>query len=328
MVMMLTRSEVMGVLRFDDVIESIERAHEALAKRQASQPDRPTVEVPGSSALLIPMVATSAPHRAVGLKLLTDSPENLAHGRPRQQSLVVLVDPATGACEAVLDGAAITRVRTAAASAVATRHLANPAGTTLGLVGAGGLAAAHLKAISQVRSVEKVVVWSRALSTVEQFVDEVRGEDVELVVAGSAAEVVRAADVLCTLTPSPDPIVAGDWLHEGMHVNVVGAPPRRSYREVDIASVVRSRVIVDDRRVARRESETIVTALEAGAVDVEHCDTELGEVIAGTTLGRRNRSDITMYVSVGVGIQDVVTARLAVDLARDKGLGINVDLAA
>ena len=327
MVLILTRSEITAVLRFDEVIDRVEQAHRALADGQATQATRPNVALPGSTALLIPMVAASVPHRAVGVKVMTDAPDNPPRGRPRQQSVVVLVDPDTGGCEAILDGAAITLMRTAAASAVATRHLANADGTTLGLVGAGRLASAHLKAIRHVRTVETVVVWSRAASTVRRFIDGVRAERVDVVVAGSPREVVQACDVLCTLTPSTDPIVHGDWLHAGMHVNVVGAPPRPSHREIDTRAVRRSRVVVDDLDVAWRESGAIVGALTAG-VSQEHCGTELGQVVTGARAGRLDPTEITMYVSVGVGIQDAVTARLAVDIARDNGLGTNVDLTA
>jgi len=327
MVLMLTRSEILSVLRSAEVVDRVEQAHRALADGEASQPPRPTVALPGSTATLIPMVAASNPQRAVGLKVMTDAPDNPARGLPRQQSLVVLVDSGTGACEAILDGAAITLMRTAAASAVATRHLANPDGTTLGLVGAGRLASAHVEAIRQVRPVETVVVWSRAPSTVERFIHDVRGAGVDVAVAGSPYEVTQTCDVLCTLTPAPDPIVRGEWLRDGMHLNVVGAPPRPTHREVDSAAVLRSRVVVDDLDVARRESGAIAHASAAG-LHPEHYSTELGQVVNGTTAGRHHRTEITMYISVGVGIQDVVTARLAVDLARERGLGTEVALTA
>jgi ornithine cyclodeaminase/alanine dehydrogenase len=162
---------------------------------------------------------------------------------------------------------------------------------------------------------------------VERFVHDLRGEDVDLTVAGSPREVVAASDVLCTLTPSLHPIVRGEWLRAGMHVNVVGAPPRPSHREIDTEAVARCRVVVDDAAVARQESGAIAVALAAGAVTPEHCRTELGEVIAGLSAGRRSPAEITMYTSVGVGIQDVVVARLVVDIARTKSLGTDVDLA-
>jgi ornithine cyclodeaminase/alanine dehydrogenase len=328
MVLMLTRSDVLAVLRLDEVIDRVEAGHRALAEGQAQQPPRTAVELPDSRALLIPMIAASGPDRAVGLKVLTDSPDNLARGLPRQQSVVVLVDPASGGCEAILDGAAVTVLRTAAASAVATRHLANPDAGTLGLVGAGRLAAAHVRAIRHVRPIRTVIVHSRTSSTVERLAAEVRAAGLELVVARTPEEVVRGCDVLCTLTPAPDPIVCGAWLHEGMHLNVVGAPPRPSHREVDTAVLVRSRVIVDDVGVAHAESGLVAHALAAGEIDPARVGTSLGDVIAGHATGRRSPADITTYVSVGVGIQDVVTARLAVDLARTAHLGINVDLAA
>jgi alanine dehydrogenase len=326
-VLIVTRSEARTALRMADVIDAIEEAHRALAEGRAFQPGRPVVPIPGSSAVMIPMAAASGPHQAVGLKVMTDAPDNPAYGRPRQQSVIVLFDPVTGACEAVLDGGAITQVRTAAASAVATKHLANAEGTTLGLVGAGALARAHLRAIRLVRPVTRVVVWSRSESTTERFLDDARGQGVDVVVARTPREVVEAADVLCTLTPSPQPIVLGDWLREGMHVNVVGAPPRPSYQEIDTDAVTRCQLVVDDAGVAMAESGVLAAALADGALPPGPL-TELGEVLTGAKKGRRSAQQITMYLSVGVGIQDVVTARLVVDVARELGLGVDADLTA
>ncbi len=331
MVLVITRSDVAKALELDEVIRAVEAAHVELATGTAIQPVRPEVGLPESSVLMIPMVAASGPHNIAGVKLLTDSPDNPANGRPRQQSVILVADPTAGTPEAVIDGALVTRLRTAAASAVATKHLANPDATTLGLVGAGPLAAAHVAAISSVRPIERVVVWSRSSATIRTFIDDVcagPNGDVTVEVADEPRDVVAAADVLCTVTPSRTPIIEGGWLHAGMHLNVVGAPPRPDHREIDSAVVAACRVVLDSRDVALRESGAVLAALADGAVTAEHVHDELGEVIVGTVPGRRRRSDITLYNSVGIAIQDIVTARVVIDAVRERHLAIHIDLTA
>ncbi|MBN9620819.1 MAG: hypothetical protein J0H43_13985 [Actinobacteria bacterium] len=168
MVLVLAREQILEVLSYPDVIDVVERAHAAHAEQVAVQPERPVVHIPGSDALMVPMIAATGPD-AAGVKLLMDLPSNRDVGRPPQQSTVVLVDPQTGECTAFLDGGAITLFRTAAASAVATRHLARPGTVTLGLIGAGAQAHAHLQAIRCVREVERVLVWNRTAESAARF---------------------------------------------------------------------------------------------------------------------------------------------------------------
>lgn len=326
MTLALTHSEILDVLDMAEVIEVVEQAHAALATGRAYQPDREAVALPNSSALLVPMIATVTPHAAAGIKVLTDAPNNRERGLSVQQTLIVLVDPVTGRYEAVLHGAAITLFRTAAASAVATRHLANSSGGTLGLVGAGAQARAHLKAVRLVRPVDDVLVWSRSRATCDSFVVDMKGHGVSITIADSVEEVVRGADVLCTLTPSREPHVRGEWFQPGQHVNAVGAPPRVDHREIDTAGIVRSRVVVDSRPVAMAESGDVMIPVSERAITREHFSVELGEVIAGLAEGRRAPDEVTLFNSVGLGIQDMATARLVVDKARAKGLGLELDL--
>jgi ornithine cyclodeaminase/alanine dehydrogenase len=308
-----------------EVIKAVEQAHRDLADGHAFMPGRTAVPFAASAAVMIPMVASSERQHALGLKVMTDVPHNPAEGRPRQQSVIMLVDPVMGSCEAILDGAVITRMRTAAVSAVATAHLANESAETLGLIGAGALARTHMEAICQVRQISRVVVWSRSPSTAQMFVDSQKDGNVEIVAAQSVRAVVDTADVLCTLTPSVDPLIHGSWLREGTHLNVVGAPPRPSYREVDTGAIARCRVVVDDLAVATEESGAIVMAVSEGGIGTDAL-VDLGEVIAGKQPGRRHQEETTMFVSVGLGNQDVVTARLVVDTVRRMGLGVDADL--
>lgn len=326
MTLVLGHSEIVRLLDMADVIDAVEAAHLSLATGRAWQPERDTVALPGSSAVLVPMIAALGNPSAAGVKLLTDTPENVARGMPIQQSVIVLIDPVTGCYDAVLHGGAVTRFRTAAASAVATRHLAKSAGSTVGLVGAGALARTHLQALSLVRSVGDVVVWSRSAETARTFVADMEPAGIDIHVASTAEEVVRSADVICTLTPSRAPHVKGRWFHPGQHINAVGAPPRPDHREIDTWGIARSRVIVDSRHVAHQESGDVMIPVAEGAIEPSHFDTELGEVIAGVAQGRRTDEDITIFNSVGLGVQDVVTARLVVARARAEGVGSEVML--
>jgi alanine dehydrogenase len=327
-VLVLTKADIANVLAPEDVIEVVERAMRAVAEGGAAEGSRSALGLPGSDALLIPMFgAVGGPAPAAGLKLLTDAPANPDASRPRQQSVVLLLDPVTNAVEALLDGAEMTRLRTAAASAVATRHLSRAESATLGLIGAGALAAAHLDAIRAVRPIRRVVVWTRRADTLERFAGQCSDRSIDVEPARSADEVAAEADVICTLTPARTPVLRGATLRAGTHVNAVGAPPRPSHREIDHDVLARSRVVVDNREVALHESGAIRHALDHGGLDRTATLDELGEVIAGQAPGRSGDGQITLYNSVGLGIQDLATARLMVTIARRKGLGRAIDLA-
>lgn len=323
--LVLTRSEIASVLDMDQVIDAVERAHGALSSGRAADLGPVMLPVPRSSALLVPM-AGAIPEGAGGVKLLTDTPENAHRGRPTQQSTIVLVDTATGACEAFLDGAAITAYRTAAASAVATKHLARSGPAILGFVGAGALARAHLLAIRCVRPVTGVLVWSRSPATAAAFAAFATEQGVPTTVFGSAQGVVEGADIVCTLTPSPTPIVKGEWFRPGLHLNAVGSPPRPEYREIDTEGVRRSRVVVDSVKVASHKSGDLLIPLAEKAIDRAHFREELGQLVTHERPGRANDREITLYKSVGIAVQDIATARLVVAAARQKGLGTDVAL--
>ena len=156
----------------------------------------------------------------------------------------MVLDSTTGECLAIIDGAVLTRARTAAATAVATDALANPDASTLGLVGAGRLAIEHVAAIRVVRPISRVCVWSRSADTLAAFRTAV-GADLDVTVASSPRDVVASADIVCTLTPSRTPIVSGAWFHPRLHLNAVGAPPRADHREIDSAGMAGAKVFVD-----------------------------------------------------------------------------------
>jgi alanine dehydrogenase len=320
MTLILTRSDVLALLRFTDVIAAVEQAHLDLAHGRAALPP-PACAALGDATFLA-MAAASAPAGLAAVKLLADLPGN------RQRSTVMAVSADSGECAALIDGAALTRFRTAAATAVATRALARPDARVLGLVGTGPLAEAHVHALGAVHRFEEVALWGRTPAKALDLAARITADlGLPAVVMDGPREVTLASDVLCTLTPSREPVVRGAWFLPGLHVNAVGAPPRPDHREIDTEGVARSRVVVDSSATTLHESGEALLPIAEGAVSESHFRLELGDVLAGLAPGRQSPEQITLFNSVGVGLQDLAAARLLIDEAQRRGLGTRIDLA-
>lgn len=322
--LVLTRDDVRALIRIESIIEAVQAAHAALARGEASQAiDQPT-PLPSAGGVMLPMAAMIRAPPVLGVKVLSDVPSNSGRGLRRQHSAITLLDPTTGQPLALLDGIEITLQRTAAASAVATRHLARADVHTLGFVGAGAQARSHLAALTRVRSFERVVVWSRTRATAERFAGECDAVAVE--VLDTVEAVVREADVLCTLTPSREPLVRGEWLRPGMHINAVGAPPRPDHREVDSEGVRRSVIVVDDLASSLDRSGEICVPIAEGVLSADDIHGDLGQVVAGLRPGRSDAEEITLFNSVGLALQDVAAAGELVRAASRAGVGVEVAL--
>ena len=336
--LILTRADVQRVLAIAPVIEAVEAAHAAICQGQASQIVESPLPLLSDSAVMLPMAAAlgagpanghgNAAAAIAGVKVMTDAPANRRRSLPAQNSTITLIDPSNGICLALIDGVEITRYRTAAASAVATRHLARDSVDTLGIVGAGALARTHLMAMLAVRDFARVLVWSRSRETAQRFVDESSAiHTLPITCVASPEAVVRGSDVVCTLTPSRDPLIRGEWFEPGLHINAVGAPPRPDHREIDTEGLLRSTVVVDDLGAATTRSGEICIPIAEGAFRADDIDAELGEVVLHKRPGRRRADQITLFNSVGLAIQDMAAARHVLAQASIEGIGTEVDLA-
>ncbi|MCX4835775.1 ornithine cyclodeaminase family protein [Streptomyces sp. NBC_01016] len=329
MTLILTRSTIRALLadRAEAVEAAVARAHRDLAHGRAVLPAPPAMRLPDGDGAFVAMAAASASDRLATVKLLADLPGNRAAGLPVQRSTVLAMDADTGACAALLDGAELTRVRTAAATAVATRALARTDATTLGLIGTGPLARAHARALLPGRPYEQVVLWGRTPERAHALAAWITAElGLPAKALDEPRAVTEAADVLCTLTPSREPVVRGAWLRPGQHINAVGAPPRPDHRELDTEAVVRCRVVVDAYDTARAKSGEVLVPLAEGALSEDDFRVELGDVLTGRAPGRTTDTELTLFNSVGVGLQDLAVARMLIDLAGERGTGIPVDL--
>ncbi|QOF69503.1 ornithine cyclodeaminase family protein [Aminobacter sp. SR38] len=328
--LVLTRSEVEGLVTQAEVIEAVEAAHADMSNGAAEQPAAVAMKLPSGTAAFLAMPALADRQGLAVVKLLADIPENSTRNLPMQRSMALLVSQETGAPIAIFHGQIPTRIRTASASAVATKHLSRVDSRVLGLVGAGELAIEHVRAIREIRPIERVVVWSRTAATIARFIERVEQSFPDLVLEGAASpqDVFAQSDIVCTLTPSRDAYVEGAWFRPGQHINAVGAPPRPDHREIDSAGMAKARVFLDSVPMAMHDSGDLLLAIADGAISLDQALPEIGDVITGKSSGRTSADDITLFNSTGLAIQDLAIGNLLVRRAREKGVGREIDFAA
>lgn len=323
----LTASQLEALVDRSATERAVAEIFVEIARGAADQPPPTSMKTDAGTGRYVLMSALSEATGTAAVKLLADVPDNAERGLPTQRSMITVLDRELGSPVALLHGGVPTRVRTAAASAVATRALAREDSRVLGLVGAGGLAREHVEALRGVRDWDRLVIWSRTRERAAALADSLEWSGgVEVV--DSCETVFERADTICTLTPSVSPIVRGEWLRPGQHLNVVGARPRADEREVDALTMSRSSVWVDDLATARSKSGDLMLAVAEGALSLDDVVGTLGEVLAGVRPGRTSPQQITLFDSVGVGAQDLAIADLLVREARSRGVGIELDLGA
>ncbi len=297
--MNLDETGVRRLLRMEDVIPAMERALADFSEDKVVQPLRSIVPAAEHGGFLGLMPAYTGD--ALGAKLVTFYPQN--QGVPTHHATILLFSPETGEPIVSMDGRLITEVRTAAVSAVATKYLARQDASVLAIIGSGVQAESHLEALRLVRRFEEVRIWSPR--NAEAFA---RRHGV--LATASAEEAVRDADVIVTATTSQTPVLSGGWLSPGAHINAVGAP-RPDWRELDDETLGHcARVYVDSREAAFEESGDVIAAGRIFA--------EVGEVVAGTKPGRESEAEITLFKSLGLAVEDVVTADLIYRKAADE----------
>jgi alanine dehydrogenase len=281
------------------LIPAMEAALVRFSSRAVVQPVRTVVPVADHHGFLGVMPAYTG---ALGAKLVTFYPGN--RDGPTHHALIVLFAPETGAPIAVMDGRLITEWRTAAVSAVATAHLARPEARILGILGSGVQAESHLAALQRVRNFSEIRVWSPRHSA--------RFADAHGIAAAPTAEAaIRGADVVVVAVNSQQPVLQGAWLSPGTHINAIGAT-RPEWRELDDEVLRRATLFVDSREAAARESGDVIASGKQAA--------ELGEVVNGTGPGRRSTGEITLFKSLGLAVEDVVSADLVMRAARARGI--------
>jgi ornithine cyclodeaminase len=330
-VLILSHRDVVAALSPRACAEAMAAVLAARARGETYHPLRTVMRAPGAAGLMGLMPSWRGADRdggaaAFALKAICIMPGNPARGLDAHQGTVTLFDGETGEPTAILDASAVTEIRTAAVTTVATGLLARADARSLAILGAGVQGRAHLTALAGVRDFEQVRVYAPTRAHAEALAEQADLPGAQVSAADTAQEAVRGADVVVTATNSREPVLAHAWLKPGAHVNAVGASTPQA-REIDTATVAASALFCDSRESVRHEAGEFQLAVREGAITgEEHIRAELGEVLAGSAPGRRGDGELTLFRSLGIGVEDLAAAGIAVAAAREQGLGMEVEL--
>ncbi|MFT5052726.1 MAG: ornithine cyclodeaminase/alanine dehydrogenase-like protein (mu-crystallin family) [Chlamydiales bacterium] len=326
MTLILTQAEVRSLLPMDTCMDLVAQGLVTLARDQALNPLRSALLMPDDSGLLGWMPGFVSEPAALGVKVVGVFGANHGTVLDSHQGFVALFDVTTGVPTAIVEGSEITAIRTAAASGVATRLLARADASDLAIIGSGVQARTHLEAMIHARPISRVRVFSSTEANRRAFAEresDRHGLQVEAVDSARAA--VDGAHIICTVTSSSQPVVMGEWLADGVHINAAGSSIAEA-RELDTEAVTRARLFVDRRESTVNEGGDYLTPLAEGAISEAHILGEIGELLLGTVEGRRSEREITLFKSLGLAVEDLVSAEFVARRAREQGVGIEVDL--
>ena len=321
-ILVLTHAEVEALLPMAECIELMASTLAALARGEAHQPLRMIVRPPGAAGLVALMPSYIGGTTPVfGVKTIGVFQGNVARGLDAHKGGMLLISGESGELLALLNASAITAVRTAAVSGVATRLLAREDAAELALVGAGVQARSHLLAMACVRPLRRVRVASRSRERAEALAAELRPQvrfAIEL--APTVETAVRGADIIVTVTSSAEPMLRREWIADGAHLNVVGASLPTA-REVDSDMMAAARLFVDRRESTLTEAGDYLIPAREGRIGPDHIRAELGEVLIGSRPGRTGASEITLFKSLGLAVEDLAAAQFLYHRAQERGAG-------
>ena len=316
----LSERDVRELLDMESCVEAMEEVLASLARGELYNPLRSIARPDGASSLLGLMPSyRGTGSKTYGLKEIVVVPDNPARGLDTHMGGVLMHDGETGELLAIMNASPITEIRTAAASAVATRALARPDAQRVAILGSGAQARGHVHAMRVVLDDPEIRIWARNPDAAERLAGEVGAT-----VAPSVDAALFGAEVVCTTTASVEPIVEKRWLARGAHVNAVGSCFPTT-RELDTETVAHSSFFTDRRESCLNEAGDYIIAAAEGAIGPEHIKAELGEVLAGMHPGREHEDETTIFESLGIAVEDLASAELIVRRARERGVGAEVD---
>ena len=313
-----------------DCIQVMREALAALARGEAVVPLRLVMRMPDASGFLGVMPGFIAQREeaeaALGMKAVLVFPRNAERGIDTHQGAVLLFEADTGRLSTLMDGGTITAVRTAAVSAVATDALAPKDAAELAILGAGVQGRKHLEAVAAVRPLRRVRIWSRSPEHAKKLADDAASlAKATIEPAASVEAAVREADIVVTATASREPLLERRWLKDGAHLNAVGSSTPTS-RELDTATVAAASLFVDRRESALNEAGDVLIPIREGVIGEDHIQAELGDVLIGKHPGRRSSTELTLFKSLGLAVEDVASAAFVARRARAAGFGQTVHM--
>jgi alanine dehydrogenase len=322
MSILLSRKDLKELITMTDAIRAVEEGFRHYHKGQCDIPVRKEMRINENQGMFLFMPAFMKSDNAFGTKIVSVFPNNLQRNLPTIQGLYMLNDPTTGELLALMDGTYLTALRTGAASAVATKSLARKEAAILGIIGSGGQAAFQATAICEVRPIREIYVYDSNSQSAREFC-ETASRDLKLSVTAvnSSQEAVMRADILVTATTATEPVFDGDDLKPGTHINAIGYRSPSS-RELDTATMKKARIVVDTYEGCMAEAGDLLIPIQRGELSEDDIYADLGEIVSGHKKGRTSNTEITVFESVGVALEDLVTALAAYRKAKQKGIGL------
>jgi len=298
-----------------------------LANGESIQPLRYPMWLSDKSGLLGMMPGFEGKTNVMGIKVVSVFPQNHAKGLSSHQGVVLLFESETGTMYSIIDGDQVTAIRTAAASAVATRLLSREDAAELAILGSGVQAATHLEAIKLVRTITTVTVWSRNYEHAQQFIGQnsQNNNDHTIIAVEDVKEAVGKADIICTTTSAKKPILKADWVSDGTHINAVGACTS-SARELDSELVAKSMLYTDCRESICNESGDFLFPKQEGLFDDTHIMGEIGEIMIDKVPARKTQEEITLFKSLGLAVEDLAACQYIYEKAKENELGTYVNI--
>jgi alanine dehydrogenase len=322
----LCEEDIRRALPMKDAVEAMKEAFKAVSNNQVTMPTRTHIDISTYNGTALFMPSYSDYFGKIAVKVVNIFPANPKRGLPSIQGIVCLLDGQTGSPLAILDGTFLTALRTGAASGAATDLLANPNADTVAIIGAGVQGRTQLEATCAVRPIKKVWVYDIAEEVAVKFAKKMSAAlSIEIVVTRSSRDALQYADIVCTATVSSTPVFDDTEIASGVHINAVGSY-KPEVQEIPEETVIRSLLVVDHRESALQEAGDILIPIKKGYIQETHIHAELGEIIAGTVMGRTSDKDVTLFKSVGVSVQDLAAATRVLGQAEIQGFGKMVQL--
>lgn len=326
-VLIVSRDDVKRLLSMKECIDTIEEMFRTLARGDAVLPLRQVVWQPDRKGAMVSMPSYLGSPSALGAKVISFFGDNTNTKFDTHQGVVLLFEPEHGQLLGLMDAASITSIRTAAASGVATRLLSRRSSSKLAILGSGTEAATHLEAMLVVRPISEVRVWSRNPAHAIRFVDHFSSiyTSIKINAPGSVREATSDADIICTTTSTIEPILAGEWIKNGSHINAVGSSTPNA-RELDSQAIAKSSLFVDRRESTLHEAGDFLIPKKEGVINNAHVKGEIGDVLLKSIRGRVSEEEITLFKSLGIATEDVAAAHLIYERASKTNSGTWVEL--
>ena len=304
----VTKDRIASLLPMEECIEVMEKMFRSLAAGECLQPLRNIMRLPDGNGVLGMMPGHAGKLGVMGIKVITVFHANSEDGLPSHQGIVILFDAKHGQPLMLFDALEITAIRTAAASAVATKILSRENSSTLAILGSGEQAKRHIEAMLLVRNIKQINLWSRNEKNAKQLANELSGEyNIPVHIKKDVQQALRQADIICTVTSSKEPLVKGEWIAPGTHINAVGSSTPFA-RELDTAAIIRSKLFTDCYESLFNEAGDFLIPKKDGAVTDDHVKAEIGEVLTGSKKGRESNDEITVFKSLGIAAEDIFSA--------------------